>query len=150
MLQFTTDNSFRCGTVQELIWHTAAKNTGYEYQFSRTVHGQEALAHLMLLKFHLSSARLPLWQQMRKYNESDQQLRAADARHTGPTLAQKTGGIQRRKSWGEVAKFDPTRPPILWISPIAGPGGRKPAAAQAWICCIENKAPSAISADGWN
>ena len=42
LLQFTTDNSFRCGTVQELIWHTAAGNPGYEYQFSRTVHGQEA------------------------------------------------------------------------------------------------------------
>ena len=41
-LQFTTDNSFRCGTVQELVWHTSAGNPGYEYQFSRTVHGQEA------------------------------------------------------------------------------------------------------------
>jgi para-nitrobenzyl esterase len=42
MTQWSTDNSFRCGTVQELIWHTAAGNPGYEYQFSRTVHGQEA------------------------------------------------------------------------------------------------------------
>jgi hypothetical protein len=29
MLQFTTDNSFRCGTVQELIWRTTAANRGY-------------------------------------------------------------------------------------------------------------------------
>jgi para-nitrobenzyl esterase len=42
MTQWSTDNAFRCGTVQELIWHTAAGNPGYEYQFSRTVHGQEA------------------------------------------------------------------------------------------------------------
>ncbi len=59
MLQFTTDNSFRCGTVQELIWHTVAGNRGYEYQFSRTVHGKEALEHLMPLKSHLYSAPCP-------------------------------------------------------------------------------------------
>jgi para-nitrobenzyl esterase len=42
MTQWSTDNAFRCGTVQELIWHSATGNPSYEYQFSRTVHGQEA------------------------------------------------------------------------------------------------------------
>jgi len=73
MLQFTTDNSFRCGTVQELIWHTAAKNTGYEYQFSRTVHGQEALGAPHASEIPFIFGTLPVWQNMRKYNESDQQ-----------------------------------------------------------------------------
>jgi para-nitrobenzyl esterase len=73
MTQWSTDNSFRCGTVQELIWHTAAGNTGYEYQFSRTVHGQEAqgAAHASEISFIFGT--LSVWQQMRKYNESDQQ-----------------------------------------------------------------------------
>ena len=43
MAQWATDTQFRCGSVQQLIWQTAAGNPGYEYQFSRTVHGKEAL-----------------------------------------------------------------------------------------------------------
>jgi para-nitrobenzyl esterase len=73
MLQFTTDNSFRCGTVQELIWHTAAGNTGYEYQFSRTVHGQDALGAPHASEIPFIFGTLPVWQNMRKYNDSDQQ-----------------------------------------------------------------------------
>jgi para-nitrobenzyl esterase len=73
LLQFTTDNSFRCGTVQELIWHTAAGNTGYQYQFSRTVHGQEALGAPHASEIPFIFGTLPVWQNMRKYNESDQQ-----------------------------------------------------------------------------
>ena len=73
MLQFTTDNSFRCGTVQELIWHTAAGNPGYEYQFSRTVHGQEALGAPHASEIPFIFGTLSVWQNMRKYNDSDQQ-----------------------------------------------------------------------------
>jgi para-nitrobenzyl esterase len=73
MLQFTTDNSFRCGTVQELLWHTAAGNRGYEYQFSRTVHGQEALGAPHASEIPFIFGTLQVWQNMRKYNESDQQ-----------------------------------------------------------------------------
>ena len=73
MLQFTTDNSFRCGTVQELIWHTRAGNPGYEYQFSRTVHGQEALGAPHASEIPFIFGTLPVWQNMRKYNDSDRQ-----------------------------------------------------------------------------
>lgn len=73
MLQFTTDNSFRCGTVQELIWHTAAGNVGYEYQFSRTVHGQEEKGAPHASEIPFIFGTLPVWQRMRNYNESDQQ-----------------------------------------------------------------------------
>jgi para-nitrobenzyl esterase len=72
-LQFTTDNSFRCGTVQELIWHTAAGNPGYEYQFSRTVHGKEALGAPHASEIPFIFGTLSVWQNMRKYNDSDQQ-----------------------------------------------------------------------------
>jgi para-nitrobenzyl esterase len=73
MLQFTTDNSFRCGAVQELIWHTAAGNPGYEYQFSRTVHGQEVQGAPHASEIPFIFGTLPVWQQMRKYDESDRQ-----------------------------------------------------------------------------
>ena len=73
MLQFTTDNMFRCGTVQELIWHTAAGNTGYEYQFSRTVHGQEEKGAPHASEIPFIFGTLPVWQRMRNYNDSDQQ-----------------------------------------------------------------------------
>jgi para-nitrobenzyl esterase len=73
MLQFTTDNSFRCGTVQELIWHTAAGNRGYEYQFSRTVHGKEALGAPHASEIPFIFGTLSVWQNMRKYDDSDQQ-----------------------------------------------------------------------------
>ena len=73
MLQFTTDNQFRCGTVQELIWHTAAGNPGYEYQFSRTVHGKEALGAPHASEIPFIFGTLSVWQNMRKYNDSDQQ-----------------------------------------------------------------------------
>jgi para-nitrobenzyl esterase len=73
MTQWSTDNAFRCGTVQELIWHTAAGSPAYEYQFSRTVHGQEAQGAPHASEIPFIFGTLPVWQQMRKYNESDQQ-----------------------------------------------------------------------------
>jgi para-nitrobenzyl esterase len=76
LTQWTTDSSFRCGTVQELAWHTGVGNAGYEYQFSRTVHGQEAqgAAHASEIPFVFGT--LPVWQNMRHYNDSDQQYSA--------------------------------------------------------------------------
>jgi para-nitrobenzyl esterase len=72
LLQFTTDNSFRCGTVRELILHTTNGNIGYEYQWSRTVHGQEALGAPHASEIPFIMGTLPVWQRMRNYNESDE------------------------------------------------------------------------------
>jgi para-nitrobenzyl esterase len=41
--QWATDTSFRCAAVQQLIWHAAAGNTAYEYEFARVPSGREAL-----------------------------------------------------------------------------------------------------------
>lgn len=43
MAQWATDTQFRCGSVAELIWHTKAQNTGYQFQFSRSAPDKEAL-----------------------------------------------------------------------------------------------------------
>jgi para-nitrobenzyl esterase len=71
LTQWTTDTSFRCGTVQELNWHTTSGQTGYQYQFSWTVHGKEALgaAHASEIPFVLGT--LPVWQRRNGYNDSD-------------------------------------------------------------------------------
>jgi para-nitrobenzyl esterase len=42
MAQWATDSQFRCGTVAQLIWHTRAGNTAYQFQFSRVPPGREA------------------------------------------------------------------------------------------------------------
>ena len=57
--------------MQELNWHTASGNTGYQYEFSRTVHGKEALgaAHASEIPFVFGT--LPVWQRRNGYNESD-------------------------------------------------------------------------------
>jgi para-nitrobenzyl esterase len=43
LAQWLTDSHFRCGTVAELVWHTTAGNTGYQFQFSRAMPGKKAL-----------------------------------------------------------------------------------------------------------
>jgi para-nitrobenzyl esterase len=71
--QWATDSTFRCATVQELAWHTAAGNTAYEYQFSLSVHGKEAdgAAHASEIPFVFGT--LPVWQETRHYELSDRQ-----------------------------------------------------------------------------
>lgn len=106
MTQWSTDNSFRCGTVQELIWHTAAGNPAYQYQFSRTVHGQEAQGAPHASEIPFIFGTLSVWQQMRKYNESDYQY--ASLMQAYWTNFAKTGD----PNGGELVrwpKFDATR-----------------------------------------
>lgn len=43
MAQWATDTQFRCGTAQELLWHTRAGNAAYQFEFARAAPGKEAL-----------------------------------------------------------------------------------------------------------
>ena len=114
MTQWSTDNAFRCGTVQELIWHTAAGNPAYEYQFSRTVHGQEAsgAAHASEIPFVFGT--LPVWQRMRNYNESDQQYSAMMQQYW-LNFAKTSAARTKIKNWfrkrkrGEISGYDSPR-----------------------------------------
>jgi para-nitrobenzyl esterase len=71
--QWATDSTFRCATVQELTWHTAAGDTAYEYQFSLSMHGKEleGAPHASEIPFVFGT--LPVWQGMRNYALSDRQ-----------------------------------------------------------------------------
>jgi len=69
--QWSTDSTFRCATIQELIWHTAAGNPAYEYQFSRTVHGKESEGAPHAAEIPFVFGTLPVWQEMRHYDLSD-------------------------------------------------------------------------------
>jgi len=40
--QWVVDTMYRCPVVVQLVWHAAAGNTGYEYQFDRAAPGREA------------------------------------------------------------------------------------------------------------
>jgi len=71
--QWSTDSTFRCATVQELSWHTAAGNMAYEYQFSRTVHGKESEGAPHAAEIPFVFGTLPAWQEMRHYDLSDRQ-----------------------------------------------------------------------------
>jgi para-nitrobenzyl esterase len=41
--QWATDTSFRCSAVAQLVWHAAAGNPAYEFEFARVPAGREAL-----------------------------------------------------------------------------------------------------------
>ena len=135
MLQFATDNSFRCGTIQELIWHTAAGNRGYEYQFSRTVHGQEALGAPHASEIPFIFGTLSVWQKMRKYDDSDQQY-APQMQQYWTNFA-KTGD----PNGGQLAKwpkFDATARAYLDFTD-AGPVAREGLRRQVCDVFMENQ-----------
>jgi para-nitrobenzyl esterase len=126
MTQWTTDTQFRCGTVQELAWHTAAGNPGYEYQFSLTMHGKEAdgAPHASEIPFVFGTQ--PVWQEMRHYNLSDRQYAPVIQEYW--TNFAKTGdpngpGLEK---W---PKFDPAARAYLDFidaGPVAKEGLRRP------------------------
>jgi carboxylesterase type B len=39
--QWVVDSMYRCPVVAQLLWHAAAGNAGYEYQFDRAAPGRE-------------------------------------------------------------------------------------------------------------
>ncbi len=73
MAQWATDSTFRCATVQELVWHAAAGNTAYEYQFSRAVPGKDAQGAPHASEIPFVFGTLHVWQWMRHYTLADRE-----------------------------------------------------------------------------
>jgi para-nitrobenzyl esterase len=122
LAQWATDSQFRCGSVAELVWHTAAGNSGYQFQFSRSTPGKEALGapHGSEVPFvfgTLTAAR---------YNATDREVSAAVQEYW--TNFAKTGNPNGGKlpRWPQ---FDPTTRAYLDFTdsgPVAKAGLRRP------------------------
>jgi para-nitrobenzyl esterase len=72
LAQWATDSQFRCGTEAELLWHTAAGNPGYQFQFSRPAPSREALGapHGSEVPYVFGTLNNP------RYNDTDHRVSA--------------------------------------------------------------------------
>jgi para-nitrobenzyl esterase len=77
MAQWATDSQFRCGTVAELVWHTGAGNSGYQFQFARATPGREAAGAAHGSEVAYVFGNLGRAANSPKYDAIDQQVSAA-------------------------------------------------------------------------
>ncbi|MFL6416174.1 MAG: carboxylesterase/lipase family protein [Bryobacteraceae bacterium] len=121
LAQWATDSQFRCGTVAELVWHTEAGNSGYQFQFSWPAKGKETLgaAHGSEVPYVFGTLNSP------KYNAADRQISAAMQAYW--TNFAKTGDPNAR-SLPRWSKFDEERRAYIdFVSsgPVAKQGLRR-------------------------
>lgn len=76
LAQWATDSQFRCGSVAELAWHTAAQNPGYQFQFSRAAPGREALGAPHGSEVPYVFGTLGAAPNSRRYDATDQRVSA--------------------------------------------------------------------------
>lgn len=74
LAQWATDSQFRCGTVAELLWHTAAGNSSYQFQFSRSAPGKEALGAPHGSEVAYVFGTIGAGEGTRKYDETDRRI----------------------------------------------------------------------------
>ena len=74
LAQWATDSQFRCGSVAELVWHTKAGNPGYEFQFSRSAPGREALGAPHGSEVPYVFGTIGVGHSNRIYNETDHRI----------------------------------------------------------------------------
>jgi para-nitrobenzyl esterase len=130
MDQWRTDSSFRCGSVAQLVWHAAAGNPAFEYEFTRTPPGREALGatHASEVSYVLGNLdrgigglgpRVPATPVDRQLSDVMQQYWTNFARNGDPN-----GG--NLPNW---PKFDTSRRAFIQFTdagPIAKEGLRRP------------------------
>ena len=124
--QLATDSTFRCSTVQELVWHTGAGNTAYQYQFSLSMHGKESEGAPHASEIPFVFGTLPVWQGMRSYELSDRQYAPVVQEYW--TNFAKTGD-PNGKGLVKWPKFDPATRGYLDLvdgAPVAKEGLRRP------------------------
>jgi para-nitrobenzyl esterase len=74
LAQWATDTQFRCGSVAELTWHTKAANPAYEFQFSRSAPGREALGAPHGSEVPYVFGTIGMVRSNRTYNETDHRI----------------------------------------------------------------------------
>jgi para-nitrobenzyl esterase len=125
MAQWATDTQFRCGSVAELVWHASAKNPAYQFQFSRSAPGREALGAPHGSEVPYVFGTLGTNSSTQRYNDIDRKL-SEQMQEYWTTFA-KTGdpndGAQTK--W---PKFDPAERGFLDLTdsgPVAKQGLRR-------------------------
>ncbi len=125
-VQMSTDSTFRCGAMQELVWHTASGNPGYQFQFSVTQHteGVQGAPHGSEVPFIMGS--MPVWDHERHYTDTDRRFALMLQQYW--TNFAKTGDPNggNLPKW---PKFDATRRPYMDFTdagPIVKEGLRRP------------------------
>ena len=125
MAQWATDSQFRCGSVAELVWHTRAGNSGYEFQFSRSSPGKEAMGAFHGAEVVFVFGNFGAEPKQRDFRQDDKQ--ASDEVEKYWTNFAKTGD----PNGGELPhwpKFEPSRRAYLDITdngPKANTGLRR-------------------------
>ena len=133
LAQWATDTQFRCGSVAELVWHTKANNSGYQFQFSRAAPGREALGapHGSEVPYVFGTLRVGL--NTRKYDATDRRI-SAEMEDYWTNFA-KTGN-PNGGALPHWPKFDPSERAYLDFTD-AGPIARKGLRRQACNLYIE-------------
>jgi para-nitrobenzyl esterase len=128
--QWGTDTTFRCGAVAQLVWHAAARNAAYQYQFDRVAPGREAVGAThgseVGYVFGTLESPLPLLGPAPHYNALDEHISDV-IQHYWTTFA-KTGNPNsgRLPVW---PKFDVVSRAFIQFTdagPISGEGLRRP------------------------
>jgi para-nitrobenzyl esterase len=115
-IAFSADTRFRCGSIGEALWHTAAKQTTYEYQFDLPTAGKAAASHSSELEFVFGNL-LPAGFLGGPYTENDHKV--SETIQTYWTNFAKTGN-PNGSGLPEWPKFDPSSRPYLEFT-AAGP-----------------------------
>jgi len=126
LAQWATDSQFRCGSAAELAWHTAAGNTGYQFQFSRSAPGKEALGAPHGSEVAYVFGTLGAGQDTRKYDETDRKISEEMQQYW--TNFAKTGN-PNGGSLVKWPKFNSAAPAYLDLTdggPVAKEGLRRP------------------------
>ena len=110
LAQWATDTQFRCGSVAELVWHTTAGNPGYQFQFSRSVPGREALGAPHGSEVPYAFGTLGVGQNTLKYDATDQKI-SAEMQEYWTNFA-KTGD----PNGGTLATMAEVRPNVTRVS----------------------------------
>jgi para-nitrobenzyl esterase len=122
--QWVVDTMYRCPVVAQLLWHAAAGNAAYEYQFDHAAPGREALGAVhgaeVPFVFGLPNANNA------RYGAADQEISAAIQQYW--TNFAKTGN-PNAAGLPQWPKFDPTARGYIEFTdsgPMAREGLRRP------------------------
>ena len=139
MAQWATDSQFRCGTVAELIWHSQAGNSSYQFQFSRVAPGKESVgaAHGSELPYVFGTLTAAgSGRSQAKYDDTDRAVSGQMQQYW--TNFAKTGN-PNGSSLPQWPKFDPAARAYMDLT-AGGPVPREGLRREACDLFIENLA----------